>query len=231
MALWESIREVRDNPVYRMECRRQWRGGRVALVALGIFCAGCSFVLPFLLAPAVAASALTRDRRSGVWNDFLLTRLSSEEILLGRLLPALQIPAAVALASLLWTLASTLGMARLSGQPVSLAVLAASVPAMVAVAAGLVAGGMFGLLAGLGHRDGIGAITTACLLSAGIEVVAVVAAVRLVGSNASLIAWHGAPTTGEAWGLWAFGCAVFTLVNALAAAALWYPVRRRIRAE
>lgn len=228
------MRQLGDNPLYRLEQRRQWRGLGVPALLLGLFCCGCGPGVAFFLAPSLTAIAVVRDKRGRVWEDLLLTRLTNEEILLGKLLPALHIP-------LLLTLVGA-GLGLMAGillpDPPSLsraaellqrlgAGLASGLGVLAFTLPTVVMGGLAGLLGGLRYRDSFNAAAFGCLIALVAEGTLWILTARVGGSFPLWVVSPGAPRA-YASALIPAGL-LFLLGHALVIAGLWQACQRALR--
>ncbi len=243
MTFWQALRGLGENPVYRLECRRQRRGVRIPLLVVGTFCCGCSSFLPILVAPAYAAAGIAHHRRARIWEDILLSSLSADEILAGMLLPALQVPFVVfagsillfALMSLAYIPMTMMGMGTPPpvgmgeyGGGIALLLLAA----LAAGCAALLTGGLAGVRAALLTPDTAFAVAGASLFSAAVEAVIIGATVTLI---ARLFPGQNLNAQDPRWSalimavVYLAGCALFVLLNAGVSALLWRSCARAIR--
>jgi ABC-type transport system involved in cytochrome c biogenesis permease component len=106
-----ALQQRHDNPVYLRECRRQgkqigrpllaipvlmllpiviWWGWNTVTVVSGVGWAAAMLLSP-MVGFRVVADDIVRDRRQGTLEGVLLTALTAEEILLGKVLPVLRI--------------------------------------------------------------------------------------------------------------------------------------------
>lgn len=186
---WIQAYESRhDNPVYLRECRRLakqvgrpllavpvlmllpmliWRNWDTVAITTMFGWAGAMLLLP-MVGFRVVADDIARDRRQGTLEGVLLTALTAEEILLGKLLPVLQIAIACILVPPFTVCLLAPASATMSGTPSStLAFIPGSVVCALALTGGSLllvwsSGGMVGALAS--RRSSLGAWAVAFLL-------------------------------------------------------------------
>lgn len=245
MTLREAIRGLGENPLYRLERRRQWRGMRPSLLVLGLLCCACGHSLAFVLAPAFAAMAVLQDKRSRMWEDLLLTRLASEEIVVATLAAALQIPALLLTVQAALVLLALIGGLWHTDAGTSwqeclfrlVVMLPALVTGAVAAASFLVVGGLIGIRAGLHFGDALGGVASAILgtLAAGVLTVAagILTMPRMVSPIQALAPPRGlllSPVWSvELWAAMSLEMALLALLNALLASLLWRACVRAVR--
>ncbi|HHX39016.1 MAG TPA: hypothetical protein GX715_03555 [Armatimonadetes bacterium] len=242
MTLRDAMQGLGENPLYWLERRRQWRGMRSSLLVLGLLCCACGHSLAFVLAPAFAAMAILHDKRTRLWDDLLLTRLTSEEIVLAMVAAALQIPAmllsvqaALVLIALVGGIchtepAGTPWLECLRGLVVMLPTL---VTGIVAAASFLVVGGLIGIRAGLHFRDTFGGVAGALLgtLAVGALVVAagVLTTPRMIHPGEALSRVLSPLGSAGLWAAMSLETALLALLNALLASLLWRACVRAVR--
>lgn len=234
-ALVDALLGLPDNLLYRRECRAQRLGLMWLLFAAGASFIGLSWLVPCLVAPALAAIAVVRDRRGGVWDEVLLTRLTPAEVLLPKLAGSLRLPVLLLLIGALFTVVPSLVWAGVHGAlgrvdiPQVIWEMLRRAPGHVLSGGPLVLmASLAGLRAGLRARDLPGGLVLAYFTFLALAALCSFAASLLAGVVNLVLDVSLIPSTIEALATSA-GRAGFQVAAILLAAALWGSCIRRVR--
>ena len=194
-----DLPDVEPNPIEDLARLRQRPRARLALLGAGVLTLCWSLWAPALLAPALAAATALHDRRTGILEQVRLTALTPREVVTGWLRASLGIPL-----TLLVTACGVIALALVIGYRVREGdatdpvqgffgcLVVHSLPA-AGVACAMAVGGLLGIRAALGIRDGLVAAGIAYALFLVLEGVFLIVAAAPTGYLARMHPYYGTP--------------------------------------